>query len=221
MAMSEETMGRAMKITTVILLFFLSGCASLDHATGHPRVLLVGDSISRGYTIPVRELLCDEADVYRAPSHPAPTTEPTSIKDFSYIDEYLGHEKWDVIHFNYGFPALWLGEDGKNRIPLDAYENNLKRLVARLKKTNAKLIWASTTPVPTGILNPIPEDVAKYNATAEHFMAENNIPICDLYTFVLPRTPDIQIKDNLHFTPKGYEALADEVAASIRNALSR
>ena len=39
-------------------------------------------------------------------------------------------------------------------MPLDEYEKNLRELVKQLKATEAKLIWASTTPVPEGKVNP-------------------------------------------------------------------
>jgi tRNA(Glu) U13 pseudouridine synthase TruD len=40
--------------------------------------------------------------------------------------------------------------DGKLTTSLADYEKNLHTLVARLKKTGATLVWASTTPVPDG-----------------------------------------------------------------------
>ena len=38
-----------------------------------PRVLLIGDSISIGYTISVRKLLADKANVHRPPTNCGPT----------------------------------------------------------------------------------------------------------------------------------------------------
>src|SRR6266480_369829 len=39
-----------------------------------PRVLLIGDSISMGYTVPVQELLKGKANVHRVPENGGPTT---------------------------------------------------------------------------------------------------------------------------------------------------
>ncbi len=187
-----------------------------EEVPGRLRVLLIGDSISIGYTIPVRELLRGEATVQRIPTNGGPT-----IEGLAHIDEWLGGEKWDVIHFNWGLHDLKIMEGGKHQVPLDAYEDNLKRLVARLKNTGAKLIWAATTPVPPGKLSPLrsPEDVLKFNAAAARVMRENGIPTDDLYAFAMPRLAEIQLKENVHYTPAGYEALAGEVAASIRKQL--
>ncbi len=180
-----------------------------------PRVLLIGDSISMGYTLTVRELLKGKANVHRIPDNGGPTT--TGLKN---LDKWLGDGKWDVIHFNWGLHDIKAGKD-KNQVPLEEYEKNLKALVERLKKTGAKLIWASTTPVPEGKLSPLrkPGDEAAYNAVAKKIMETNGVAIDDLYTFALPRLKKIQVLANVHFTTAGSNELAKEVAKSIETAL--
>src|SRR5262249_9056899 len=106
-----------------------------------PRVLLIGDSISIGYTPPARKLLAGTANVPRIPTNGGPT-----INGLKNLDKWLGDGKWDVIHFNWGLHDLRTDEKGKHQVPLDEYEKNLRTLVKRLKATKAKLIWASTTP---------------------------------------------------------------------------
>ncbi len=66
-----------------------------------PRVLLIGDSISIGYTVPVRELLAGQANVHRPLTNCGPTT-----RGLEQLDGWLGEEKWDVIHFNFGLHDL-------------------------------------------------------------------------------------------------------------------
>jgi len=74
---------------------------------GLPRILLIGDSISIGYTIPAREQLQGTANVHRIPENGGPTT--NGLKQ---LDAWLGSGKWDVIHFNWGLHDLKIGEDG-------------------------------------------------------------------------------------------------------------
>ena len=64
-----------------------------------PCVLLIGDSISLGYTPFVKELLKDEASVEHHPGNAQHTG--TGLEK---LDGWLGDKKWDVIHFNWG---LW------------------------------------------------------------------------------------------------------------------
>lgn len=181
-----------------------------------PRVLLIGDSISIGYTFPTRDLLAGKANLHRIPANAGPT-----INGLEHIDEWLGTSKWDVIHFNWGLHDLKFLNDGKQQAPIAEYEANLTQLVERLKKTGAKLIWASTTPVPAGNLKPRrkSEDVIAYNAVAKKIMDQNKIAIDDLYAFALPRLKEIQRPINVHFTDDGSKALATAVTKSILETL--
>jgi len=181
-----------------------------------PRVLLIGDSISIGYTLVVRDLLKGKANVHRIPTNGGPTT-----NGLARLKRWLGDGKWDVIHFNWGLHDLKLMPDGNRQVSPEAYEKNLRELVTQLKATGAKLIWASTTPVPEGKLNPPRSnaDVQTYNRLAATIMAEHQVAIDDLYEFALSRLAEIQRPANVHFTDAGSKILAGQVAASIAAAL--
>ncbi len=180
-----------------------------------PRVLLLGDSISIGYTVAVRETLAGKANVHRPGANCGPT-----IRGLEAIDEWLGDGKWDVIHFNWGLHDLKYIES-KQQVPLPEYEKNLTKLVKRLQKTGAKLIWCSTTPVPEGVSPPRTDaDVVAYNTVAAKIMKANDISTDDLYAFALPKLKEIQREANVHFSPEGSKVLAGQVAKSILGALS-
>ncbi len=185
---------------------------------GLPRVLLVGDSISMGYTIPVRELLKGKANVHRIPENGGPTT-----NGLARLQAWLGQSKWDVIHFNWGLHDLRIMDDGQRQVPPESYEKNLRALIARLQATGAALIWASTTPVPPSVRSPLRHsaDVVLYNQIAKKIMNQNHIPIDDLYDFALPQVDKIQRPQNVHFTSEGSAVLAKQVASSIESHLGR
>jgi acyl-CoA thioesterase-1 len=181
-----------------------------------PRVLLIGDSISIGYTVAVRDALKGKANVHRAPTNCGPT-----IRGMEQLDQWLGKGRWDVIHFNFGLHDL-KQINGKQQVPLDQYDKNLRDLVGRLKKTGAALVWCSTTPVPQTSSPPRSnEDVLKYNAAAKKIMDETGVPIDDLYAFALPQIGKIQRPSNVHFTTEGSAILAKQVAASITEQLEK
>ena len=69
----------------------------IQDVPGLPRMLLIGDSISIGYTLPVRERLAGKANVHRIPENGGPTT-----NGLARLDAWLGTQRWDVIHFNWG-----------------------------------------------------------------------------------------------------------------------
>lgn len=199
----------------------------IDDVPGLPRVLLIGDSISIGYTLPVREILEGRANVHRPLTNCGPTT-----KGVEELDQWLGDGKWDVIHFNFGLHDLkYMGPKGQNladpelptshpQVPIDEYESNLRKIVARLKKTNAKLIWRNTTPVPPGAKGRVVGDSAKYNEVAKAIMDEHGIPIDDQYSFALKHMKEIQKAANVHFSPEGSRKLAERAVAAIEQALS-
>ena len=64
---------------------------------GLPRVLLIGDSVSIGYTLKVREKLKGKANVHRIPQNGGATE-----VGLANMKKWLRDEKWDVIHFNFG-----------------------------------------------------------------------------------------------------------------------
>jgi lysophospholipase L1-like esterase len=186
-------------------------------------VLIIGDSISIGYTVPVREALQGKANVHRPAANCGPTT-----RGVQSIDQWLGDDKWDVIHFNFGLHDLKYVDDAGKNAPPDKghpqvsegdYEKNLEAIVAKMKRTGAKLIFATTTPVPSGSDARIKDDEQKYNAIALRVMQRNGVAIDDLYGFAQPRLAEIQLPANVHFKPDGYKQLADQVAASVLKAL--
>jgi lysophospholipase L1-like esterase len=189
----------------------------IQDAPGLPRVLLIGDSISIGYTEPVRAELTNKANIHRIPENGAATL--TGVKN---IDKWLGTLKWDVIHFNFGLHDLRL-DDGKHQVSLPDYETNLRTIVQRLQKTGARLIWATTTPVPDAEVKPPRRnaDVIAYNDAATRIMKESGIAIDDLYTLVNPRLPELQLPANVHYTLPGYNVLGHQVAESILRQQSR
>ena len=181
---------------------------------GLPRVLLIGDSISGGYNEPVRKLLAGKANVHHAGDLGGPTT--TGV---AHIDK-LPAGPWDVVTFNYGLHDMKL-DTGSHQVELPQYQANLKVIVDALRKTGAKLIWVTTTPVPTGKLGPKREraDAPIYNEAAARALKDRIDAVCDLYTAVLPREPELQLKENVHFSPAGYDFLAQQLAASIEAQL--
>ncbi len=179
-----------------------------------PRVLLIGDSISILYTAQVRQLLANEANVHRIPANGA-----TTVVGLQKIDQWLGDRPWGVIHFNWGLHDLVVNPKGPHEVELDQYERNLETLVARLQKTGATLIFATTTPVPEGEKVRHAGDEKLYNDVALRVMARHHIQVDDLCTAIRPHVVEYQAPHDVHFGVPGSQFLAEQVAAMIRQAL--
>ena len=199
-----------------------------------PNVLLLGDSISIGYTRDVRTLLRNEANVYRPMS--ASGKKPANCGDtpmgLAHIHQWLGDTRWQVIHFNWGLWDLCYRNPESNMqghrdkihgtltSAIPQYKANLEKLVAILEQTGAKLIWASTTVVPPDEAGRFVGDDARYNAAAADVMRVHHIPTDDLYALTKTFSPgDFQEPGNVHFQPAAYMRIAQQVAASIRSSL--
>jgi len=192
-----------------------------------PRVLLIGDSISIGYTVPVRRLLKDKANVHRIP-----VNGQHSAYGLAHIKDWLGDGKWDVIYFNWGIRDTHLldssgriitDEDkgtrrGKIRTTIAEYQENLNKLIDIMEPTGAKLISATSTPV-MGRKGKRLEAIVKYNKAAAEVMNLRLVTIDDLYTVIKPHLSEMQTDDGCHFTQQGYEYLGKRVAESILTAL--
>jgi hypothetical protein len=194
---------------------------------GLPRVLLIGDSISMGYTLAVRELLKGKANLHRIPTNGGPTT--NGLKN---LKAWLGNSKWDVIHFNWGLHDLKFIQDDPSKrvdpkapgahrqVSLEDYEKNLRELVGTMKATGAKLIWCNTTPVLEGSEGRVAGDELKYNEVAARVMKDAGIPTNDLHSRAKAKIAEIQLPNgNVHFTAEGSKYLAVQVAAEIEKAL--
>ncbi len=174
-----------------------------------PRVLLIGDSVSRGYTQPTRKALEGKANVHRAPANCGPTA--SGLKN---LDVWLGEGKWDVIHFNFG-----IHDRGT---PAADYVKRLEAIVARLEKTGAKLIWASTTPIPDDpAQKQTAQSIVEKNALAAEVMKKHGIPTDDLFAAMTPRLKEFQPPLDVHFTGAGYDFLGAKVGESVLSVISR
>jgi len=197
----------------------------IEEIKGLPHVLIIGDSISIGYTLPTRELLKGKVNVHRIPTNGGPT-----IKGLSEIDKWLGKRKWDLIHFNWGLHDLkYMGKDGTNlvpkekggvvQVPLADYEKNLEKLVVRMKKSAKQLVWRNTTPIPPGSRARYAGDSVKYNDAAARVMKKLKIPTLDLFTPSMKNMKEWMKKADVHYYPHGSQALAELVAKDTLNRL--
>lgn len=194
-----------------------------------PNVLILGDSISMGYLKPLQGLLKGRANVI----HPPENCQSTAT-GLARIDAWLGATSWSVIHFNFGLHDLKHVSDRATGQPSssakdprwvdpETYGANLQKIVDRLEASGAKLVFATTTPVPalssTGGIYRASADVPLYNELAKAIMAKNHIAIDDLYAFAEPRAGELQKRNNVHFTDQGSRELADRVSQAIRSLL--
>ena len=154
------------------------------------RYLFIGDSISGNYDKALRTALMGKLNIYHPPTNCGPVR-----KGVENIVQWLGAYDqpglgWDVISFNFG---QWDSANTKAR-----YQEDLEKVIAELKKTKAKLIFVTTTPIPGGYpppgeLGPDNKATGRVQKTMERFInpwalevmsRHPEIAICDQHALI-------------------------------------
>ncbi len=202
-----------------------------------PDILLYGDSISIDYTQRVRDQLEDKANVYRLWGNgldsgsfiPKMVRMHTVMRDRDLDRPWLF--KWDVIHFNVGLHDLkyvtaegeYNTEKGTRVSSVETYKENLREIIAYLQQLapSAKLIFATTTPVPEASPGRIPGDARIYNQAARDVLREHpGIAVNDLYALCEPHQKEWCRKPgDVHYSESGIIAQANKVAEAVQKAL--
>lgn len=219
-----------MKIITklsILLLLFLMASAFIWEKK---KILIIGDSISLGYTPFVQKDLEQFAEVV----HNRGNAQHTGT-GLAKIEDWIGDTDWDIIQFNWGLWDLcYRHPDSKvqgNRdkinghitFHIDEYANNLDSLVKLIKKaSDAELIFVTTTYVPENEAGRYKEDAKKYNEVAKQIMKANKVSLNDIYQ----KSKRIHREygkgnDDVHYTQEGYEKLGREISAFLKKKIKR
>lgn len=180
-----------------------------------PRVLLVGDSILNGYRNRVIKALVGKVyiDAWVNPYHQSEHLNRL-------LAQVLEHGTYDVVHFNMGLHGWQEGriQPGTFEPLTEAYVE-----VIRQKLPNAKIIWASSTPVtmqgkPTELEPDINPVIVDHNRMAAKVMTEMDVPVSDFYALLMDKL-ELARGDRFHWTAPAYEILAQAVAESVLREL--
>lgn len=177
-----------------------------------PKVLLVGDSIARGYYGGVENALKGKAVVARL-------TTSKSLGDPGFLAEVnliLSQTNFDIVHFNNGLHGWGYSEK--------EYEAAFPQLVGLIHEEirNGKMIWATTTPMRVpgkAEFHPKTERVKARNAIAKKITDQMKIPTNDLFEFLSDK-PELWSGDGVHLNAQGNNALGKKVAEAIEVQLS-
>ena len=214
---------RSKSLIITILFVSLSSCIQVK-----PRILIIGDSISIGYTPFVKKDLANKADVFHNPGNAQHTG--NGLKK---IDKWIGNEKWDIIQFNWGLWDLcyrnpdskvrWNRDkkSGKITYTIDEYASNLDSIVSILQtKTEAKLIFVTTTYVPENEAGRFKNDAIRYNDAAKEIMKKHSVIVNDIYEQSIPIHQEVgKGLDDVHYSNPGSERLSELVTKFLKTEI--
>jgi dienelactone hydrolase/lysophospholipase L1-like esterase len=212
-----------MRTFTLLSTAFLIAVPATQGQTKLPKVVLAGDSIRLGYAPLVAKSLAGKADVI------SPAGAGDSAWLLKNLDTLVLDHKPDLVHFNVGLHDLRrLRKAERYQIDLPTYEKNLEAILARLKKTSATVIFASTTPIDDALhakrkggYDRFEKDVKRYNDAALGLMHRHGIVVHDLHGLVHHAGADkLLAADGTHYTPEGRQRLAEAVADCVLRHLA-
>ena len=186
-----------------------------------PKVLIIGDSISIGYTPRVRKLLDGKANVHR----PKTNCRWSAFGNENVL-EWIGDEKWDLIHFNFGLWD-WYGWKQDKKATPQSYAKSLEGIVNKLRPSGAKLVFAVTTPPCIGPEKKVQFMVTKeraeeFNRSALAVMKKHGVVINNLYSAIGQYRAKYQLGENdVHYNDAGRNLLAAEVSKIIKRELKK
>jgi hypothetical protein len=169
-----------------------------------PRVLLIGDSISKGYHGAVTGQLAGKSYVDRMSSS-------YSIGDPILLDLILAqvrNRKFRVIHLNNGLHGI--------AYSIDAYEKGMRLLITEIQKANpsATLVLATSTQVLPGYGGISRKAVDERNAVVAKLAKEFKLQVDDLHAVTIEH-PEFYLGDKIHYNGKGYAALGKQIAENL------
>ena len=188
-----------------------------------PKVLIIGDSISTGYTPAVAAELAGVAEVVHSPGN---ASDCTNI--IANVDAWLAEANPQVVVLNCGLHDVKREDEKRDhcRVPLEFYKTILPAIIDKVLGNGRRALWVNTTPViekrhqavkPFARYN---KDVDACNKAARGIAKKAGLPIVNLNKTVLRMDIESAMtEDGAHFLPEAYDVLGKKVAARLREML--
>ncbi|MBD3243540.1 MAG: hypothetical protein GF331_23320 [Chitinivibrionales bacterium] len=196
----------------------------MRRTTMKPKVVLIGDSIRMGYQDTVAHELADVAEVWGPAENGG-----NSRNVLAHLDKWAVDRQPDIVHINCGLHDLRreFGEEA-NAVPLGEYTENVRAILDRLLEgTNARVVWATTTPVNQEDhhrrkgFDRFAVDVDRYNAAASGVAERLGVVIDDLCAVITAAGPSgLLLDDGVHYSAEGYAHLGRAVAGFLRSVVA-
>lgn len=171
--------------------------------TDKPRVLYIGDSISRGTLFPLNKL-ADGKILFDNFATSKALDNPFFIPSLELFLSQTG--RCDCIIFNNGLHGWHLSDE--------EYAEGFENMLRYLEKKGIPVYVMLTTHLPLD--EEREKTVISRNAAASAAAAKHGFGIIDLHRVSSALSMDDYCGDGVHFHNEGYEALAKEILGSIK-----
>jgi lysophospholipase L1-like esterase/dienelactone hydrolase len=214
------------RVTPLLVLLPSALLAQPPKSAELPKVLLLGDSIRMGYA----PLVAKKLDGVAVVVHPGAEQGGDTANTLKLLDKWVGDHKPAVVHWNNGLHDLKRSKKTHtHQVPIEQYGKNLAEIAVRLNKVApGRVVFANTTPIlddrhaaRKADFDRLEADVQAYNAAATKALLPLGVPVHDLHRIVIDGGAEKLLgKDGTHYTPEGYDRLAEAVADCVKRQLS-
>jgi len=179
-----------------------------------PRVMLIGDSITKGYRPVVSKVLenvcnIDMLATSKALDNPAFKTE---------LDYAFSLKKYDIIHFNNGLHG--------GHLSVEEYHKHLEDVILYIKGKSpfTKIIIATSTPItkrgnPEELEEKLNLQAIKRNQAVYELATKYDLKVNDLYNLVLGKS-ELSLGDSYHYNEEGIDLQGITVASILKDKLN-
>jgi hypothetical protein len=209
--------GQFMRQFGFTFLSFLAGCGGgCKETTPSPRhnLLVIGDSISIGYTPYLR----DSLNEYFVVSH-NPDNAKNSSFTRAHLDEWLvGNPK--VIIWNNGLwnamNPVYYPEGAPYATNNEVYRQDLIAIAQRLTQTGARVFFVTTTDIRPEVNAFYPGRDEELNAVAYEVLPDLGVKIIDTHSEAVAHSTTLHnILYDVHFTEEGYHTFAEIIRKEV------
>ena len=186
------------------------------------RIILIGDSIRRGYDKYVKKSLEGVAEVY----YPEENCQFSAyvLRHLNIWKAETGWDTVDLIHWNAGLWDDLVLLDGMHLVDIETYAKYIDRICNLIKILfpGAKMIFATSTPVIESGFKAnkrYNKDTEAYNAVAVEIVKKHGGEINDLYTTMVAQPESYHSDQSHYYTKEGTRVITDQVVAHIEAAL--
>ena len=187
------------------------------------KILLIGDSIRKGYDSYIKMAFKNVANVY-FPTDNCRFTGYIIRHLYDWKTELGLYDDIDLIHWNAGLWDDLVMLDGKHLTSYELYKENIERIcnIIEILFPNAKMIYATSTPVQEELFTfhkRYNKDTKMYNDAAVDIIKRHGGEINDLYS-LMENTPVEYHSDLTHYyTKEGTRLITNQVIKCIEKTL--
>lgn len=120
--------------------------------------------------------------------------------------------------------SIYLVKENKHLIPINEFNENIKKLITQARKYTKNIIFIGLTPVDKKKTSPIPWNtnmiynniyIERYNSALKDICQKEKIKFVDLYAKLIKLDYKKLLEDGLHPNSRGHEWMAEKISQSL------